>query len=81
MTQIDELDWEIAISKMTDMMIKEPTPASLITIRQHLYDLVIKYIEPTVILKKLAFVLMNKVDNSLKLNIIERAAYYVSICS
>ncbi|KAG1409157.1 hypothetical protein G6F60_000886 [Rhizopus arrhizus] len=75
-TQIDELDWEIAISKMTDMMIKEPTPASLITIRQHLYDLVIKYIEPTVILKKLAFVLMNKVDNSLKLNIIERAAYY-----
>jgi replication factor C subunit 3/5 len=73
------LDWEVAISKIVDMMIKDQSPNTLVAIRPHLYELITKNIESNTILKKLTFILLNKVDSSLKPKIVEKAAYHVSI--
>lgn len=78
-TEVDSLDWEIAISKIADMILQEQSPQRLLAIRQHLYDLIIKCIQPSLIIKKLTFYLLDKVDPSLKLQILEKAAFHVSI--
>lgn len=78
-TEVDPLDWEIAISKIADMILQEQSPQRLLAIRQHLYDLIIKCIQPSLIIKKLTFYLLDKVDPSLKLQIVEKAAFHVSI--
>ncbi|RCH92225.1 Replication factor C (RF-C) subunit [Rhizopus azygosporus] len=75
-TEVDSLDWEIAISKIADMILQEQSPQRLLAIRQHLYDLIIKCIQPSLIIKKLTFYLLDKVDPSLKLQILEKAAFH-----
>lgn len=77
-TQMELLDWEVTISKIVDMILKEQTPNNLLAIRPLLYELITKYIEPSVILQKLAFGLIQKVNNLLKTKIIEQAAHHVS---
>lgn len=75
-TQMELLDWEVTISKIVDMILKEQTPNNLLAIRPLLYELITKYIEPSVILQKLAFGLIQKVNNLLKTKIIEQAAHH-----
>ncbi|KAI9273612.1 DNA clamp loader [Sporodiniella umbellata] len=75
-TQMDDLDWEVTISLIVNAILKEQTPNSLLAIRPLLYELIVKYIEPTVILKKITFGLLKKIDNSLKPKIVEKAAYH-----
>jgi hypothetical protein len=77
-TQPESLDWEMAIAKIAGLIIQEQSPARLLVIRAQLYDLITKCIQPSVILKRLTFYLLDKVNDSIKLKIIERAAYHVS---
>ncbi|KAG1057520.1 hypothetical protein G6F43_000639 [Rhizopus delemar] len=54
----------------------DQSPNTLVAIRPHLYELITKNIESNTILKKLTFILLNKVDSSLKPKIVEKAAYH-----
>jgi replication factor C subunit 3/5 len=76
--QPESLDWEMAISKIADMIIAEQSPLKLLAVRAQLYDLITKCIQSSVILKILTFYLLEKVSDPIKLKIIEKAAYHVS---
>lgn len=76
-TRPENLDWELAISRVADLILAEQSPARLLLVRSHFYDIMIKCIQPSVILRRLAFFLMEKVDESMKLKIIEKAAFHV----
>lgn len=80
-SQPESLDWEMAIAKIADIIIAEQSAAKLLVVRGHLYDLITKCIQSSVILKRLTFYLLEKVSDPIKLKIIEKAAYHVSWCS
>lgn len=68
----------MAISRVADLILAEQSPSRLLIVRSHLYDIITKCIQSTVILKRLAFFLIQKVNEPMKLKIIEQAAYHVS---
>jgi replication factor C subunit 3/5 len=72
------LDWEKAIAKVAALIIAEQTPARLLQVRGHLYDIITKCIQPSVILKRLSFYLVDQVPEPVKIKIIEQAAFHVS---
>ncbi|RCI02776.1 Replication factor C (RF-C) subunit, partial [Rhizopus stolonifer] len=76
LTRPEDLDWEKAIAKIAHMIIIEQSPAKLLQVRTQLYDLIVKCIQPSVILKRLSFYLLNQVPEQVKLQIIEKAAYH-----
>jgi replication factor C subunit 3/5 len=69
-------DWEALIEQVAHEIHEERSPARILQVRSHLYDLLTHCIPPTVILKTLVFKLMPKVDESLKPQIISWAAFY-----
>lgn len=73
----EDLDWGKAIAKLANMIIREQSASQLLSIRTNLYDLIIKCIQPTVILKTLTFYLINQVPEVIKPKIIEQAAFHV----
>lgn len=73
-SQPDHLDWEKAIAKIADLIIQEQSPARLLAVRTHFYDLISKCIQPSIILKRLTFYLMERVSDDLKIKFIEKAA-------
>lgn len=76
----EDLDWEKAIDKLATMIIQEQSAARLLQVRTQFYDLIIKCIQPTIILKTLTLYLINKpqVPEAIKPKIIEQAAFHVS---
>lgn len=77
-TQPESLDWEMAIAKVAKLILEEQTPARLLMVRSHLYDIITKCIQSSVIIKRLTFFLIDKMDEPMKLKVIERAAFHVS---
>ncbi|KAI9363825.1 DNA clamp loader [Pilaira anomala] len=75
-TQPESLDWEMAIAKVAKLILEEQTPARLLMVRSHLYDIITKCIQSSVIIKRLTFFLIDKMDEPMKLKVIERAAFH-----
>ncbi|KAL1934285.1 hypothetical protein VTP01DRAFT_6467 [Rhizomucor pusillus] len=75
-SQAEKLDWEVVISKIAKLILEEQSPARLLVIRNNLYELITRCIEPSLIIKDLAFELAKSVDDTLKSIIIEKAAFH-----
>lgn len=75
-TPISPPDWEALISNISDDIMKEHTPAMILQVRAKLYDLLTHCIPPTTILKTLTFMLVRRVDDELKADVIKWSAFY-----
>ncbi|TEB34576.1 P-loop containing nucleoside triphosphate hydrolase protein [Coprinellus micaceus] len=69
-------DWETYCHKVADMIIAEQSPAQVMAVRSKLYELLSHCIPPTVILKTVAERVVDKVDESLKADVMHWAAFY-----
>ncbi|KAI9509833.1 P-loop containing nucleoside triphosphate hydrolase protein [Russula earlei] len=69
-------DWETYCSKVADMIIQEQTPQRVMEVRAKLYELLSHCIPATIILKTVADRVVQKVDESLKADIMHWAAIY-----
>ena len=77
-SQPDDLDWEKAIALVADAIIKEQSANKLLQIRTQLYDIITKCIQPSIILKRLTFYLLERVPEPVKIKIIQQSAFHVS---
>ncbi|GAA5810562.1 hypothetical protein MFLAVUS_003985 [Mucor flavus] len=75
-TQPESLDWEMAIARIAGLILEEQSPARLLAVRSHLYDIITKCIQSSIIIKRLAFYLTRNMDEEMKLKVIERAAFH-----
>lgn len=73
-------DWETYCDKVSDMIISKQTPEQIHAVRGKLYELLAHCIPPTTILKTIAHRVVDKVDESLKGDIMHWAAFYVRVC-
>jgi replication factor C subunit 3/5 len=73
---VQKTDWELYIRQLASEITREQTPQRLIAAREKLYELLVSCIPATVILKTLANELMKNLDDQLKLEVIEWAAFY-----
>lgn len=69
-------DWEVYIKQLAIDITKEQSPQTLIMARDKLYELLVNCIPATTILKRLTGDLVNNLDDSVKLEVIEWAAFY-----
>ncbi|KAF8338390.1 P-loop containing nucleoside triphosphate hydrolase protein [Amanita rubescens] len=69
-------DWETYCHKVADLIIGEQSPARVLEVRSKLYELLSHCIPPTVILKTVADRVIEKVDETLKADIVHWAAFY-----
>jgi len=69
-------DWETYCYKVADMIIKDQSPSQVMEIRAKLYELLSHCIPATVILKTVADKVIEKVDDTIKADIIHWAAIY-----
>ncbi|KAI9317428.1 P-loop containing nucleoside triphosphate hydrolase protein [Dichotomocladium elegans] len=75
--QVPELvDWQIVIQRVAKMILEEQTPSKLFATRTHLYELITRGIDPTVIIKGITFELLTKMDSKMQRIIVEKAAYH-----
>lgn len=73
---VQKTDWELYISQIAADITKEQTPQRLMATREKLYELLVNCIPATVILKTLSKELMKNLDDCLKQEVIEWAAFY-----
>ncbi|KIP11197.1 hypothetical protein PHLGIDRAFT_21849 [Phlebiopsis gigantea 11061_1 CR5-6] len=69
-------DWETYCHKVGDMIIQEQSPQRVMEVRTKLYELLSHCIPPSVVLKTIASHVVDKVDESLKADIMHWAAVY-----
>ncbi|KAJ3531819.1 hypothetical protein NM208_g8710 [Fusarium decemcellulare] len=75
-TPIPPADWEALIGQIAKEILEEHTPTRIMQVRSKLYDLLTHCIPPTTILKTLAFKLIALIDDGLKGEVIQWAAFY-----
>ncbi|KAL7270321.1 Replication factor C (RF-C) subunit [Rhizina undulata] len=75
-TPIPPPDYEALIARIADEILAEHSPARILQVRAKLYDLLTHCIPATVILKLLTFKLIEKIDDTLKADVIKWSAYY-----
>ncbi|CVK84073.1 probable replication factor C 38K chain [Fusarium mangiferae] len=75
-TAIPPADWEALIGQIAKEILEEHSPARILQVRSKLYDLLTHCIPPTTILKTLAFKLIALIDDGLKGEVIQWAAFY-----
>ncbi|KAL0339908.1 UNVERIFIED_CONTAM: Replication factor C subunit [Sesamum radiatum] len=73
---IPPMDWEEYVSEIASSIFKEQSPKRLFEVRGKLYELLINCIPPEIILKRLLYELLKKLDSELKHEISHWAAYY-----
>ena len=73
---VQKTDWELYISQLAIEILKEQSPQKLLAAREKLYELLINCIPADVIIKTLALELCKTLDDSLKHEVIEWAAFY-----
>ncbi|CAH9102374.1 unnamed protein product [Cuscuta europaea] len=73
---IPPMDWEEYVAEVASDIMKEQSPKRLFQVRGKLYELLSNCIPPDVILKRLLFELMKKLDSELKHEVCHWAAYY-----
>lgn len=71
-------DWETYCHKVADLIVQEQSPERVLVVRAKLYELLSHCIPATVILKTVADRVVERVDESLKADIMHWAAFYVS---
>ena len=69
-------DWELYIAQLAMEITREQSPQRLLAAREKLYELLINCIPPTLILKTLTQELMKTLDDSLKHEVLQAAAFY-----
>ena len=69
-------DWEVYIRQLATDITKEQSPQTLMIARDKLYELLVNCIPASTILKNLTGELLNNLDDSVKLEVIEWAAFY-----
>ncbi|KAL7424117.1 Replication factor C (RF-C) subunit [Cryptotrichosporon argae] len=74
--EVAKPDWETYCAKVADSILGEQTPARLLEVRGKLYELLSHCIPPAVVLKTITERIVDKVDDSLKPQIIHWAAFY-----
>lgn len=70
------MDWEEYVAEVASDIMKEQSPKRLFQVRGKLYELISNCIPPDVILKRLLFELLKKLDSELKHEVCHWAAYY-----
>lgn len=73
---VQKTDWELYIAQLAVEVTREQTPQRLMAAREKLYELLINCIPADVIIKTLAKELMKNLDDSLKQEVLEWAAFY-----
>ncbi|KAI3924402.1 hypothetical protein MKW98_032603 [Papaver atlanticum] len=73
---IPSMDWEQYITEIASDILQEQSPKRLFVVRGKLYELLINCIPPVLILKRLLFELLKKLDAELKHEVCYWAAYY-----
>ncbi|PON42099.1 AAA+ ATPase [Trema orientale] len=73
---IPPMDWEEYISEIASDIMKEQSPKRLYQVRLKLYELLVNCIPPEIILKRLLYELLRKLDAELKHEVCHWAAYY-----
>ncbi|PRQ45842.1 putative DNA polymerase III, clamp loader complex, gamma/delta/delta subunit [Rosa chinensis] len=73
---IPSMDWEEYVSEIVSDIMKEQSPKRLYLVRQKLYELLVNCIPPEIILKRLLYELLKKLDAELKHEVCHWAAYY-----
>ncbi|ORY28295.1 P-loop containing nucleoside triphosphate hydrolase protein [Naematelia encephala] len=74
--EVAKADWETYCGKVADLILQEQSAPKLLEVRGKLYELLSHCIPPTVILKTIAERIVDKVDDTLKPQIVHWAAYY-----
>ncbi|TFK74182.1 P-loop containing nucleoside triphosphate hydrolase protein [Pluteus cervinus] len=69
-------DWETYCHKVADLIVQEQSPARVMEVRAKFYELLSHCIPPTVILKTVAERITERVDESLKAEVMHWAAFY-----
>lgn len=73
---VQQTDWELYIAQLANEITREQSPQRLLAAREKLYELLINCIPADVIIKTLALELMKNLDDSLKHEVVEWAAFY-----
>ncbi|KAF3486961.1 hypothetical protein F2Q69_00056194 [Brassica cretica] len=73
---ISPMDWEEYVAEISTDMLREQSPKSLFQVRGKVYELLVNCIPPEVLLKRLLYELLRKLDSELKLEVCHWAAYY-----
>ena len=73
---VQKTDWELYITNLAADITKEQSPQKLMACREKLYELLVNCIPASVILKTLAMELTKNLDDELKFQVIEAAAFY-----
>lgn len=69
-------EWEEAITLLMKTMLREQSPASLLQVRESLYNLLSNCIPPEMILKTFLKQVLPRMDDEMKPAVIHWAAYY-----
>ncbi|XP_049849740.1 replication factor C subunit 3-like isoform X2 [Schistocerca gregaria] len=73
---VQPADWECFVDQLAKMIIEQQTTVRLLAIREKIYELLTHCVPASLILKTLAFALLEKVDDELKHQVILLAAKY-----
>jgi replication factor C subunit 3/5 len=73
---VQKTDWELYIRQIAIDITKEQTPQRLMSTREKFYELLVNCIPADIIIKTLAMELMKNLDDSLKQEVVEWAAFY-----
>eukprot|EP00977_Amphora_coffeiformis_P002479 scaffold464_cov181-Amphora_coffeaeformis.AAC.17 len=73
---VQKTDWEIYLKQLAMDVTREQSPARLLAARERLYELLVNCIPATLILKTLAMELTKNLDDSIKQDVLEWAAFY-----
>jgi replication factor C subunit 3/5 len=72
---VQKTDWELYIQQLAVEITREQTPQRLMAAREKLYELLVNCIPADVIIKTLTMELMKNLDDSLKQEVLECAAF------
>lgn len=75
-TAVPPPDWEVVIADIATDCIKERSPQMILQVRAKLYDLLTHCIPATMIIKVLCLKLVQQVDQVLKAEVVQWAAFY-----
>lgn len=73
---IQKTDWELYIAQLAVDITKEQSPQRLLAAREKLYELLVHCIPATQILKTLVQEVLTNLDDALKQDVLEWAAFY-----
>jgi replication factor C subunit 3/5 len=73
---IQKTDWELYIMNLAKDIVQEQSPQKLMAVREKLYELLVNCIPATIILKTLTTELLKSLDDELKYEVVDAAAFY-----